>query len=162
MKNITLSVEIVDSIEVLPAETRAEIYSMIFAYAFSGVLPSSPSPTAKAFFMLIKPQIDKQIRRAEGKKAHTKPEADDKTPMNIDRLFTPENEKRHVEGSIKPKLRSSAHIIDNFRLFVESASRAGALRSIAMRPFDEWVQLLPQRLEEYLKSRTSVGLALKP
>ncbi len=149
MKNITLSVDIIEAIEVLPAEVRAEIYSMIFAYAFSGVLPAEPSATAKAFFMLIKPGIDKQIRRSEGKHTQTEVSAD-KTNEYIETLFTPENVRRHVDGNIKPQMKPSRYKIENFRNFVEAANRAGALRNISPRSFDHWVQYLPQRLNEYL------------
>ncbi len=155
MKNVNLTVEIVEAIEALPADLRAEIYSMIFAYAFSGVLPTAPSPTAKGFFLLVKPHIDRQIRRSQSKNATATPVANDRTAENIETLFRQDDRLHHIDNTIKPKLQPSKLSVENYRLLIESAHRAGALRAIANRNFDHWVQFLPQRLDEHLRTLVS-------
>lgn len=58
-----------EAIKRMPPEVRAEIYPAIVEYALDGKEPKGLSDIAQGIFILVKPNIDASITRAEnGKK----------------------------------------------------------------------------------------------
>ncbi len=64
--SIVIFRNIIQALDVLPAELYKEVSRLVYAYAFDGIMPpEGTEPAALALFLSFKPQIDFNVKRYE-------------------------------------------------------------------------------------------------
>ena len=101
-----------DALDSIPDQTiKLEVYEAIAHYGTKGILPDNLSPYASAFFALVKPNIDSNIKKRAGGSKGGRPKTtngsvDEKPMVTEEETYGYENEKPMVSDNENLRLEN--------------------------------------------------------
>ena len=128
-----------EAVKGLPKKDRLPIYEAIAEYALDGTIPPGLTQSQRAFFLLVKPNLDaSRIKAANGKQGGSKPKANRKQSAT-------EYEK---ENEIEVEIEKENEIENEYEcIYSSSSSRAGAVseyvEDLAVRLFGKYTGRKP-------------------